>query len=179
MHSSFSLMYLYTSLHSSLLFSTLVEVFFLGTVHYDIYNVLHHSENKVLSACHGIALSHSYIIAVLLTKDSNMKNSGTSLFHRHRIHCWKKYIIRLDFEFFFIFDFQSSLFLGTSLWLLFILGCENALYIKCAEFNVGCQSVCFLSRLARYSDQNKMTEKNIAIAFGPTLMQTEADVCVC
>ncbi|XP_056013170.1 arf-GAP with Rho-GAP domain, ANK repeat and PH domain-containing protein 1-like isoform X4 [Ostrea edulis] len=31
------------------------------------------------------------------------------------------------------------------------------------------------NRLARYSDQNKMTEKNIAIAFGPTLMQTEAD----
>lgn len=31
-------------------------------------------------------------------------------------------------------------------------------------------------RLAKYSDQNKMTEKNIAIAFGPTLMQTESEV---
>lgn len=31
------------------------------------------------------------------------------------------------------------------------------------------------NRLARYSAQNKMTEKNIAIAFGPTLMQTESE----
>ncbi|XP_062580578.1 arf-GAP with Rho-GAP domain, ANK repeat and PH domain-containing protein 1-like isoform X2 [Saccostrea cucullata] len=31
------------------------------------------------------------------------------------------------------------------------------------------------NRLSKYSAQNKMTEKNIAIAFGPTLMQTEAE----
>ena len=36
--------------------------------------------------------------------------------------------------------------------------------------------MCFLDRLAEHSSQNKMTKENIAIAFGPSLMESGTEV---